>query len=127
MRNFCSTHTQFYQIVNGKRNKKKRTKSTYQSDPSNPSWNESFSFNFPPDYVQNCAFEVWELFCEMYCSIRLNLFTIPAQIYVMTTGGESNALSCCIGPQEAGSGKEHWLDVTHPATQKPTAQWHSLR
>lgn len=50
----------------------------------------------------------------------------PEQIYVVTSGGESNAISCGIGPQETGVGKQHWLDIIHNA-RKPSAMWHYLR
>ena len=49
---------QFYLIVNGKRIKKKRTQSVKFNDPSNPIWNESFTFNFPQSTIQASAFEV---------------------------------------------------------------------
>lgn len=49
---------QFYLIVNGKRIKKKRTAAVKFNDPSNPIWNESFTFNFPQATIPASAFEV---------------------------------------------------------------------
>lgn len=48
------------------------------------------------------------------------------QIYLVTSGGESNAISCGIGPEETGSGKQHWIDILHNP-RKPIAMWHYLR
>lgn len=49
------------------------------------------------------------------------------QIYVVSSGGESNAIgSCGIGPMEHGLGRQHWQDMIHNARQ-PIALWHFLR
>lgn len=53
--------------------------------------------------------------------------TFFIQIYVVTSGGEANAIgSCGIGPQEHGLGRQHWQEMIHNARQ-PTALWHYLR
>lgn len=53
---------QFYLIVNGKRIKKKRTAAVKFNDPSNPIWNESFTFSFPQATIPVSAFEVISIF-----------------------------------------------------------------
>ncbi|XP_055302145.1 synaptotagmin-6 [Sitodiplosis mosellana] len=97
-------YVKMYLIVNGKRMKKKKS-SPGKSDPSNPVWNEAFTFNFSQSNLQNAALE----------------------IYVVSSGGESNAIgSCGIGPLEHGLGRQHWQDMIHNARQ-PIALWHFLR
>ncbi|XP_055905905.1 synaptotagmin-7 isoform X1 [Eupeodes corollae] len=98
-------YVKLYLIQNGKRVKKKKTSNGKSDDPSNPIWNEAFTFNLPSSGMQSAALE----------------------IYVVTTGGEANAIgSCGIGPQENGPGRQHWHDMIHNA-RKPTAMWHYLR
>lgn len=54
-------------------------------------------------------------------------FFVFIQIYVVSSGGESNAIgSCGIGPTEHGLGRQHWQDMIHNARQ-PIALWHFLR
>ncbi|XP_037041700.1 synaptotagmin-5 [Bradysia coprophila] len=93
-----------YHIVNGKRVKKRKTATLKFDDVQNPLWNESYSFSMPQSIMQTTAFE----------------------IYLVTSGGESNAISCGIGPEETGSGKQHWIDILHNP-RKPIAMWHYLR
>lgn len=46
---------------------------------------------------------------------------------MVSSGGEANAIgSVGIGPQEHGTGRQHWQDMIH-AARKPTAMWHYLR
>lgn len=71
--------------------------------------------------------ETYECTIGLCSIVFVSRMRFDAKIYVMTTGGESNALSCGIGPLELGTGKEHWLDVTHPSSHKQSAMWHSLR
>lgn len=51
---------QIYLIQNGKRIKKKKTSITKSDDPTNPIWNEAFTFNLQSNYLQNAAIEVSE-------------------------------------------------------------------
>ncbi|XP_031635714.1 synaptotagmin-6 [Contarinia nasturtii] len=97
-------YVKMYLIVNGKRVKKKKSSLGKSGNASNPVWNEAFTFNFSQSNLQNAALE----------------------IYVVSSGGESNALSCGIGPLEHGIGRQHWHDMIHNARQ-PIALWHFLR
>lgn len=49
-----------YLIVNGKRMKKKKSSPGKSGDPSNPIWNEAFTFNLSQSNLQNAALEVLE-------------------------------------------------------------------
>lgn len=116
-------------IVNGKRAKKKKSSPGKSGDPRNPVWNEAFTFNFTQSNLHNAAFEV----IANHFNIELNLLNkmfyifFLLQIYVVSSGGESNAIGTCgIGPQEPGIGKQHWQDMIHNARQ-PTALWHHLK
>ena len=51
---------QIYLIQNGKRIKKKKTSISKADDPTNPIWNEAFTFNLQSQYLHNAAFEVSE-------------------------------------------------------------------
>ncbi|XP_059622431.1 synaptotagmin-3 [Phlebotomus argentipes] len=98
-------YVKLYLIHNGKRVKKKKTGTGKSSDPQNPIWNEAFTFNIPQANIPGAAVEM----------------------YVVTTGGEANAIgSCGIGPQESGPGRQHWQDMIRNA-RKPIAMWHFIR
>lgn len=57
---------QIYLIQNGKRIKKKKTSITKSDDPTNPIWNEAFTFNLQSNYLHNAAIEVTQplTFCS---------------------------------------------------------------
>ncbi|XP_055703141.1 synaptotagmin-5 isoform X2 [Phlebotomus papatasi] len=98
-------YVKLYLIHNGKRVKKKKTGTGKSNDPQNPIWNEAFTFNIPQSNISAAAVEM----------------------YVVTTGGEANAVgSCGIGPQESGPGRQHWQDMIRNA-RKPMAMWHFIR
>ncbi|XP_037939867.1 synaptotagmin-5 [Teleopsis dalmanni] len=98
-------YVKIYLIQNGKRVKKKKTSISKSDDPTNPIWNEAFTFNLQSNYLHNAAIE----------------------IYVVGTGGEATEIgSCGLGPQEHGTGCQHWHDMINNA-RKPTAMWHFIR
>ena len=49
---------QLYLIQNGKRVKKRKTSISRSDDPTNPTWNEPFTFNLQSSYLHNAAIEV---------------------------------------------------------------------
>ncbi|KAL7734965.1 hypothetical protein ACLKA6_011230 [Drosophila palustris] len=98
-------YVKIYLIQNGKRIKKKKTSITKSDDPTNPIWNEAFTFNLQSNYLHNAAIE----------------------IYVVGAGSEATEIGCCgLGPQESGTGCQHWHDMINNA-RKPTAMWHYIR
>ncbi|XP_063695465.1 synaptotagmin-6 [Culicoides brevitarsis] len=98
-------YVKMYLIINGKRQKKKKTPLATSNDPTNFVWNEAFVFNLHSNVVPNAGLE----------------------IYVIGEGGEANAIgSCYIGLQEPGLGRQHWQEMQHNA-RKSTAMWHCLR
>ncbi|XP_030385024.1 synaptotagmin-5 isoform X2 [Scaptodrosophila lebanonensis] len=98
-------YVKIYLIQNGKRVKKKKTSITKSDDPTNPIWNEAFTFNLQSNYLHNAAIE----------------------IYVVGAGSEAAEIGCCgLGPQESGTGCQHWHDMINNA-RKPTAMWHYIR
>ncbi|XP_062131140.1 synaptotagmin-11 isoform X1 [Drosophila sulfurigaster albostrigata] len=98
-------YVKIYLIQNGKRIKKKKTSITKSDDPTNPIWNEAFTFNLQSNYLHNSAIE----------------------IYVVGAGSEATEIGCCgLGPQESGTGCQHWHDMINNA-RKPTAMWHYIR
>ncbi|XP_036325589.1 synaptotagmin-7 isoform X2 [Rhagoletis pomonella] len=98
-------YVKIYLIQNGKRVKKKKTSISKSDDPVNPIWNEAFTFNLQSAYLHNAAIE----------------------IYVVGSGGEATEIgSCGLGPQEIGTGCQHWHDMINNA-RKPTAMWHFIR
>ncbi|XP_017841905.1 synaptotagmin-7 isoform X1 [Drosophila busckii] len=99
-------YVKIYLIQNGKRIKKKKTSITKSDDPTNPVWNEAFTFNLQSNYLHNAAIE----------------------IYVVGAGSsEATEIGCCgLGPQENGTGCQHWHDMINNA-RKPTAMWHYIR
>ncbi|SPP76024.1 double C2-like domain-containing protein alpha isoform X2 [Drosophila guanche] len=98
-------YVKIYLIQNGKRIKKKKTSITKSDDPTNPIWNEAFTFNLQSNYLHSAAIE----------------------IYVVGTGSEAAEIGCCgLGPQESGTGCQHWHDMINNA-RKPTAMWHYIR
>ncbi|KAH8378685.1 hypothetical protein KR009_000730 [Drosophila setifemur] len=98
-------YVKIYLIQNGKRIKKKKTSITKSDDPTNPIWNEAFTFNLQSNYLHNAAIE----------------------IYVVGAGSEAAEIGCCgLGPQESGTGCQHWHDMINNA-RKPTAMWHYIR
>lgn len=116
---------QLYLIINGKRVKKKKSSTGKSGDPRNPVWNEVFTFNFSQSNLQNAAIEV-SLDCWVSTkNIHINKCVKYFQIYVVSSGGEANAIGCGIGPQEHGQGRHHWQDMIH--ARQPTALWHYLR
>lgn len=124
-------HFQMHLIVNGKRVKKKKTSVRKINDTVEPTWNEAFTFNLSQSNMPNAAIEVGsarpKIFLQINWRISRDYFTIHAQIYMVSTGGESKDIgSCGIGPREHGRGRQHWQDMTH-AARKPTSMWHYLR
>lgn len=120
-------------IVNGKRAKKKKSSIGKSGDPRNPVWNEAFTFNFTQSNLQNAAIEVGSFAFKSSCDfeflslIEFSIFFNFEQIYLVTSGGEANAIgSVGLGPQESGLGRQHWQDMIHNARQ-PIALWHYLR
>ncbi|XP_023178098.2 synaptotagmin-5 isoform X2 [Drosophila hydei] len=98
-------YVKIYMIQNGKRIKKKKTSITKSDDLSNPIWNEAFTFNLQSNYLHNAAIE----------------------IYVVGAGSEATEIGCFgLGPQESGTGCQHWHDMINNA-RKPTAMWHYIR
>ncbi|XP_034657562.1 double C2-like domain-containing protein alpha isoform X1 [Drosophila subobscura] len=98
-------YVKIYLIQNGKRIKKKKTSITKSDDPTNPIWNEAFTFNLQSNYLHSAAIE----------------------IYVVGAGSEAAEIGCCgLGPQESGTGCQHWHDMINNA-RKPTAMWHYIR
>ncbi|BFF96515.1 synaptotagmin-3 [Drosophila madeirensis] len=98
-------YVKIYLIQNGKRIKKKKTTITKSDDPTNPIWNEAFTFNLQSNYLHSAAIE----------------------IYVVGAGSETAEIGCCgLGPQESGTGCQHWHDMINNA-RKPTAMWHYIR
>ncbi|EDW70313.1 uncharacterized protein Sytbeta isoform X1 [Drosophila virilis] len=98
-------YVKIYLIQNGKRIKKKKTSITKSDDASNPIWNEAFTFNLQSNYLHSAAIE----------------------IYVVGAGSEATEIGCCgLGPQESGTGCQHWHDMINNA-RKPTAMWHYIR
>ncbi|XP_059217014.1 synaptotagmin-C isoform X1 [Stomoxys calcitrans] len=99
------TYVKLYLILNGKRVKKRKTSISKSEDPTHPTWNEPFTFNLQSSYLHNAAIE----------------------IYVVSAGGESQDIgSIGLGPQESGTGCQHWHDMINNA-RKPTAMWHYIR
>lgn len=49
---------QIYLIINGKRVKKKKSSTGKSNDPSNPVWNEAFTFNISQSNLLHAAIEV---------------------------------------------------------------------
>ncbi|XP_064544810.1 synaptotagmin-11 isoform X1 [Drosophila montana] len=98
-------YVKIYLIQNGKRIKKKKTSITKSDDASNPIWNEAFTFNLQSNYLHSAAIE----------------------IYVVGAGSDAAEIGCCgLGPQESGTGCQHWHDMINNA-RKPTAMWHYIR
>ncbi|EDW19713.1 synaptotagmin-3 isoform X1 [Drosophila mojavensis] len=98
-------YVKIYLIQNGKRIKKKKTSISKSDDLSNPIWNEAFTFNLQSNYLQSSAIE----------------------IYVVGAGSEATEIGCFgLGPQESGTGCQHWHDMINNA-RKPTAMWHYIR
>jgi len=59
--------------------------------------------------------------------IHFLLYFISRQIYVVGAGSEATEIGCCgLGPQESGTGCQHWHDMINNA-RKPTAMWHYIR
>uniref|UniRef100_A0A6P4EKH2 Synaptotagmin-5-like n=1 Tax=Drosophila rhopaloa TaxID=1041015 RepID=A0A6P4EKH2_DRORH len=52
-------YVKIYLIQNGKRIKKKKTSITKSDDPTNPIWNEAFTFNLQSNYLHNAAIEIY--------------------------------------------------------------------
>ncbi|XP_037821747.1 synaptotagmin-C [Lucilia sericata] len=99
------TYVKLYLIQNGKRVKKRKTSISKSEDAANPTWNEPFTFNLQSSYLHNAAIE----------------------IYVVSVGGETQEIgSIGLGPQESGTGCQHWHDMINNA-RKPTAMWHYVR
>uniref|UniRef100_A0A1A9WE84 C2 domain-containing protein n=1 Tax=Glossina brevipalpis TaxID=37001 RepID=A0A1A9WE84_9MUSC len=93
------TYVKIYLIQNGKRVKKKKTTISRSDDAANPIWNEAFTFNLQSSLLTHAAIE----------------------IYVVTTGSENQEIgSIGLGPQEIGTGCQHWHDMINNA-RKPTA------
>lgn len=55
---FLYTFSQVYLIINGKRVKKKKTGTVRSENPSNPVWNEAFTFNITQSNMSNAGLEV---------------------------------------------------------------------
>ncbi|KAI9581485.1 hypothetical protein GQX74_012810 [Glossina fuscipes] len=99
------TYIKIYLIQNGKRVKKKKTTISRSDDAANPIWNEAFTFNLQSSLLTHAAIE----------------------IYVVNTGSENQEIgSIGLGPQEFGTGCQHWHDMINNA-RKPTAMWHFIR
>ncbi|KAL1376540.1 hypothetical protein pipiens_004357 [Culex pipiens pipiens] len=93
-----------YLIVNDKRAKKRKTSAIRAADPSNPIWNEAFTFDLPASQLQDAGVE----------------------LFVTSNEGETQEPGCAVGLQEGGSGSAHWQDLMQNS-RKPIAMWHTLR
>lgn len=71
-----------YLIVNGKRMKKKKSSPGKSGDPSNPIWNEAFTFNLSQSNLQNAALEVLKFSNNVVLHKHFKLKLLTLQIIV---------------------------------------------
>ncbi|KAL0268764.1 UNVERIFIED_CONTAM: hypothetical protein PYX00_010581 [Menopon gallinae] len=96
-----------YLISEGKRSKKKKTAT--RKGNRNPVWNEALTFNVSSNCLTKAAIEI--------CLLDQGTDLI----------GHNPLLGCClIGPNEEGSERDHWLEMTS-SPRKTVAMWHTLR
>uniref|UniRef100_A0A182INQ6 C2 domain-containing protein n=1 Tax=Anopheles atroparvus TaxID=41427 RepID=A0A182INQ6_ANOAO len=106
-KNLTISHEPFvklYLLVNDKRTKKRKTSAIRALDPTNPIWNEAFTFELPASQLQDAGVE----------------------LFVTSNEGEGQDLGCGVGLREGGSGTQHWQDLMQN-NRKPIAMWHVLR
>ncbi|XP_058053312.1 synaptotagmin-8 [Anopheles bellator] len=106
-KNLSISHEPFvklYLLVNDKRAKKRKTSAIRALDPTNPIWNEAFTFELPASQLQDAGVE----------------------LFVTSNEGEGQDLGCGVGLREGGSGTQHWQDLMQNS-RKPIAMWHVLR
>ncbi|XP_052902055.1 synaptotagmin-12 [Anopheles moucheti] len=106
-KNLSISHEPFvklYLLVNDKRTKKRKTSAIRALDPTNPIWNEAFTFELPSSQLQDAGVE----------------------LFVTSNEGEGQDLGCGVGLREGGSGTQHWQDLMQN-NRKPIAMWHVLR
>ncbi|XP_058116530.1 synaptotagmin-5 [Anopheles ziemanni] len=106
-KNLTISHEPFvklYLLVNDKRTKKRKTSAIRALDPTNPIWNEAFTFELPSSQLQDAGVE----------------------LFVTSNEGEGQDLGCGVGLREGGTGTQHWQDLMQN-NRKPIAMWHVLR
>uniref|UniRef100_A0A182K347 C2 domain-containing protein n=1 Tax=Anopheles christyi TaxID=43041 RepID=A0A182K347_9DIPT len=106
-KNLSISHEPFvklYLLVNDKRTKKRKTSAIRALDPTNPIWNEAFTFELPSSQLQDAGVE----------------------LFVTSNEAEGQDLGCGVGLREGGSGTQHWQDLMQN-NRKPIAMWHVLR
>ncbi|XP_049298664.1 synaptotagmin-B [Anopheles funestus] len=106
-KNLSISHEPFvklYLLVNDKRTKKRKTSAIRALDPTNPIWNEAFTFELPSSQLQDAGVE----------------------LFVTSNEAEGQDLGCGVGLREGGSGTLHWQDLMQN-NRKPIAMWHVLR
>uniref|UniRef100_A0A182MK22 C2 domain-containing protein n=1 Tax=Anopheles culicifacies TaxID=139723 RepID=A0A182MK22_9DIPT len=106
-KNLSISHEPFvklYLLVNDKRTKKRKTSAIRALDPTNPIWNEAFTFELPSSQLQDAGVE----------------------LFVTSNEGEGQDLGCGVGLREGGCGTQHWQDLMQN-NRKPIAMWHVLR
>uniref|UniRef100_A0A182Q559 C2 domain-containing protein n=1 Tax=Anopheles farauti TaxID=69004 RepID=A0A182Q559_9DIPT len=106
-KNLSISHEPFvklYLLMNDKRTKKRKTSAIRALDPTNPIWNEAFTFELPSSQLQDAGVE----------------------LFVTSNEGEDQDLGCGIGLREGGCGTQHWQDLMQNS-RKPIAMWHVLR
>ncbi|XP_050092212.1 synaptotagmin-11 isoform X1 [Anopheles aquasalis] len=106
-KNLSISHEPFvklYLLMNDKRAKKRKTSAIRAHDPTNPIWNEAFTFELPASQLQDAGVE----------------------LFVTSNEGEGQDLGCGVGLREGGTGTHHWQDLMQN-NRKPIAMWHLLR
>ncbi|XP_053675060.1 synaptotagmin-B [Anopheles nili] len=106
-KNLSISHEPFvklYLLVNDKRVKKRKTSAIRTLDPTNPIWNEAFTFELPSSQLQDAGVE----------------------LFVTSNEAEGQDLGCGVGLREGGTGTQHWQDLMQN-NRKPIAMWHVLR
>uniref|UniRef100_A0A182PBV8 C2 domain-containing protein n=1 Tax=Anopheles epiroticus TaxID=199890 RepID=A0A182PBV8_9DIPT len=106
-KNLSISHEPFvklYLLVNDKRTKKRKTSAIRALDPTNPIWNEAFTFELPSSQLQDAGVE----------------------LFVTSNEAEGQDLGCGVGLREGGTGTQHWQDLMQN-NRKPIAMWHVLR
>ncbi|CAD7003857.1 unnamed protein product [Ceratitis capitata] len=82
-----------------------------------------------PFHVAQSVYKINVVLLRMgsYLMVHYDDYSLIWNFQRVGSGGEATEIgSCGLGPQEIGTGCQHWHDMINNA-RKPTAMWHYIR